>query len=331
MFRTRASFQVYKTDYRRQPFTYHPEIGWWALPNYRARLCLGNTYHRFVTNSEGIREERDFDLAPSKGWRIVVLGDSYSAGDGVDNGSRFSDLLQVRLPTCEIMNFGLNASGTDQQALIFEQFAMRYRPDLVIWGVCVENIYRNLCTHRPSWDYAEHRMMLRPKPVFVPSESGELILRNNPVPRESVEHAGGESCRLESHYNSFANCSIDSLYDRLDGLPWKLMSALMARAFRCDADLPFIVMPLPLPHHYLEDGSARYEKAFQKLTEARPGIFVADPLTAMRRVRMGDRRQFRFEDDPHFTVHAHAFLAEWLHQQLLLHCSFLNHPRGKSP
>ena len=46
-----------------------------------------------------------------------------TAGDGVNNGKRYTDLLESRLEGAEVLNFGMPGSGPDQQYLAYQTFA----------------------------------------------------------------------------------------------------------------------------------------------------------------------------------------------------------------
>jgi carbamoyltransferase len=82
---------------------YHPIIGHLFVPNLRARLPneLGGCF--VVTNSLGFRS--DFEFAKARGGkpRILMFGDSYTAGDNCSNEERYSDQL-ARMLDAEVYN-----------------------------------------------------------------------------------------------------------------------------------------------------------------------------------------------------------------------------------
>ena len=72
------------------------------------------------TNHQGFRNDFDYVVKKRKNKkRIAVFGDSFTAGDGVTNSHRYTDVIRQQLPNTEVLNFGLTHSGTDQQFLIF--------------------------------------------------------------------------------------------------------------------------------------------------------------------------------------------------------------------
>ena len=70
--------------------------------------------------------------------RIAILGDSFTVGFEVPYGSNYPSVLESILNEtspacpCEVLNFGLDGTGTVQHARILERFALKFQPDIVI-------------------------------------------------------------------------------------------------------------------------------------------------------------------------------------------------------
>ena len=102
----------------RMIITYDEHIGHLYVPGSTIRVPHVEYPYLVKTNKQGFRSEYDFvEEKNSNKIRLVFLGDSYTAGDNVDNKDRFSNLLEEELG-CECYNFGLAGSGVDQQLLI---------------------------------------------------------------------------------------------------------------------------------------------------------------------------------------------------------------------
>lgn len=302
--------------WRRQVFTYHPVIGWWHVAGLRARLPLGGTYHTVVTNSMGMRASRDYSTGRAPGrTRLVFLGDSYTAGDGVSNGQRFTDLLESRFPHLDALNFGLNGSGTDQQVLIFEHVARAFEADACVLCICVENIARNLYTCFPSLDTRQARVLFRPKPYFTLAHDGTLALHNQPVPTE-VRPADALVDWQYVYPHVAGSADPYAVYGDRDGPPWKLMNALIGRLAQQVRGRPLLVVPMPMYQHYLGDLPATYWPRFAELDNPSAGVHAVDLLPAFLRRRRAERRRFRFPDDPHYTCAAHEVVADALEEFL---------------
>lgn len=108
----------------RQLYEYHPVVGYRYIPHLRARIAHEGGGYLIQVNEQGFRSDRPFAPARTPGHqRILVFGDSFTAGDAVPNRQRYTDLLEAHLTAAggtpvEIYNFGLSSTGTDQQYLI---------------------------------------------------------------------------------------------------------------------------------------------------------------------------------------------------------------------
>jgi carbamoyltransferase len=304
--------------WRRQTFTYHPVIGWWHLPNLRARIPLGQTFHNVVTNSAGMRASREYPKRrPAGRKRVVFLGDSYTAGDGVSNEDRFTDLLEELHPGLDVLNFGLNGSGTDQQLLIYEHIAREYEADAYVFCICVENIARNLYTCFPSFDWSEQQVYYRPKPYF-DLLGEELQLRNQPVPRERRRTGQLGDWKSEFPYIP-GEADAYAIYKQADGLHWRTMKAILQRLLAQVDGAPVLIVPMPMYNHYFEQIGPSYLPRFAELADPQRGVRVVDVLPALTAVPMQEREAFRFPDDPHYTVAAHAIISDALDYYLNLY------------
>lgn len=88
------------------------------------------------TNSLGFRE-KEYPVERSPGVRrIVVLGDSYTLGVGVEFPETFTKRLEARLNRAggavEVINFGVSGYNTVMELATFREVAAQFRPDLVI-------------------------------------------------------------------------------------------------------------------------------------------------------------------------------------------------------
>src|SRR5262249_14283595 len=147
-----------------------------------ARLPNETGGYFMVTNSLGFRSDFEFEAARRGSPRILMFGDSYTAGDNCVNADRYSDQLG-RMLGAEVYNYGLSGSGTDQQLLSYREFARNVERDLVVICVQIDSIRRIQATHRESIDRLSRQRLLVPKPYFT-LDDGKLNLHNVPVPRE---------------------------------------------------------------------------------------------------------------------------------------------------
>lgn len=109
-----------------------PQISFALTPGFQARIG-GNQY---VINSHGMRGEEVSVTKPAKTKRILVLGDSYAFGFGVDEDDTISTQLQRRLkpaaPNVQVLNMGVPGYQTGQEYQRLTRDGLRFSPDIVV-------------------------------------------------------------------------------------------------------------------------------------------------------------------------------------------------------
>lgn len=105
--------------------------------------------YAFQANQQGFRSH-DISLAKPKGTkRIFVAGDSFVEGVGIEEGTRFVDLLEKRMQLSqnflEWINGGLRGTGLDEYGKGFLFKGLSYSPDGLI--ICV---FANDVTDSPT-------------------------------------------------------------------------------------------------------------------------------------------------------------------------------------
>jgi len=323
---------------------YHPVIGHMFVPNLRARLPNETGGYFMVTNSLGFRS--DFEFVERKGVmpRILMFGDSYTAGDNCVNADRYSDQL-ARMLDAEVYNYGLSGSGTDQQLLIYREFARNVERDLIVICVQIDSMRRIQASHRESIDRASRERLLVPKPYFTLGE-GELTLHNVPVPRErpragtlditAMAGAHGLNGWKESALRAYRQSSrlaplrkwarsdlvrLKSEAYRLSGVQpypefkvpdspqWKLMRAILEEFIREAAPTPVLVVPTPTWEFYLHGVEPIYQKLFDKLQDPARGVHVLDISNPLIRQPWKTRQRYSFKVGGHFTPFANEKVA----------------------
>jgi carbamoyltransferase len=325
----------------RQLYEYHPVIGYRFLPNLRVRIPHEGGGYLVQVNEQGFRSNRPFGQARTPGHRrILVFGDSFTAGDGVSNSQRYTDLLEAGLPATEVYNFGLSSTGTDQQYLAWRECAQGIDHDLVVIAVFVENIRRVAAHYRPHRD-EQGRERVYAKPYFT-LEGGALRLHHVPPRREpyeeeemsaeqssTVDHGGrflmlrkmATALGVKDALQQLTQYQPLPAYDAPDKPAWRVMRAILAEWIGALAK-PVLVVPLPLPQHLDQVCDATpYQARFAELAHA-TGCRVHDPLPELLRYPRAERRRLRWEQDIHFTPAGHAALARSLEPvitQMLAH------------
>jgi len=86
-------------------FEYHPLIGYRYIPGIKARVPYESGGFLIRVNSSGFRCHHEFVAAKTPGkFRVLLSGDSFTAGDGVSDGYRYGDLLEKLIPGLGVYN-----------------------------------------------------------------------------------------------------------------------------------------------------------------------------------------------------------------------------------
>ena len=314
----------------RQIYEYHPVVGYRFIPNLKARISHEGGGYLLQVNDAGFRSNRSFLHARSPGCqRVLVFGDSFTAGDAVPNHQRYTDLLERTLKA-EVYNFGLSSTGTDQQYLAWREFAQGIEHDAVVIAVFVENVRRVVARYRPHRD-ASGRERIYAKPYYtldgnglrlhhVPPRATPFELHELPPEERGAVDTGGRFPLLRKVVNAVgAKEAVQRLthyqplpaYDSPDTDEWRLMRAILTQWLRA-LERPVVLMPLPLPQHIDEvcDASG-YQVRFKELA-AELGCILHDPLPDFLSHGKLQRRRFRWDTDIHFTPAGHQVLAQSL-------------------
>lgn len=314
----------------KQLYQYHPAIGYHFIPNLRSRLEHEGGGYLMKINEMGFRSDREFFPGKTANKKILLFGDSFTAGMGVSNKHCYSALLEGMLSGTEIYNFAMPGTGTDQHYLIWQEFAKGIEADALVIAVQVENIRRVAARHR-LWQDADGNDLLLPKPYFELDAGGKLSLHHVPVPktpirpdelpedqrgfvdqggrmlwlRNIINKMGGrvkEIAQQVSHYQPLPE------YDDPEGREWKLMKAIL-REWSSKLNIPVVIFPIPL-YQYVEQTASpdSINARFEELAEWE-NVVMHNPLEEYFRLPKSERRAFRFETDLHPTIIHHQFLA----------------------
>ncbi|MGA2790615.1 MAG: SGNH/GDSL hydrolase family protein [Candidatus Bathyarchaeia archaeon] len=325
----------------RQRVAYHPVIGWWFIQNLKGMVPHEGGPYLLQTNSLGMRSDREYSTARENGrHRIVLLGDSYIAGDGVENSARFCDLLEKSYPNLDVLNFGLPGSGTDQQLLVYETLAKPFEADVYILAVYVGDIQRVQLDVLPTREPGTNTIWYRPKPYFT-LETGRLVIHNQPVPNEPISEQeafkrGGflrllalrtslimpEWMRRSNTVQriSFALGRPFNGYDDEKSAGWQLLRAIIERFIDQVRGKIVFIFPLPNPYHFIGNLSPTYMERFSALQNPAESCFVLDLLPYFKHLSRSDQKKCCFPADWHYTPFGHRVIAKCISDALTAHC-----------
>ena len=97
-----------------------------------------------ILNSKGFRDKEYSYNKLKDVYRILILGDSFTFGIGVENNETYPKVLESKLnlnydEKIEVINAGMTAWGTDQELAFLKTEGLNYDPDLVVVGFFIGN------------------------------------------------------------------------------------------------------------------------------------------------------------------------------------------------
>lgn len=321
----------------RDLFELHPVTGYRFIPGLQTHVPHeGGGYH-LRCNRVGYRCRHEPSADKPLGtFRILVFGGGFTAGNGVDEALRFTELLERQLGNhVQVLNFGLPGSGTDQQLLGFRQYGRELQHDLLVLCPHVETILRNLETHAsvPSGDPEAdpETPTLLPKPRFSvegeglvlhppPSDPPAPSLGAPPAPPPSLvrgllQRFTAEVDKKVPGFHAFTRRVRGVGYPEEYADPlhpaWRLQRAIL-RAFLTEARSPVVLAPIPTFEHV--DGTLAADPYLARFGEvaAEGRCELVNFLPRFFDEPRSVREQCRFAHDSHPTALGHALLAEGL-------------------
>jgi lysophospholipase L1-like esterase len=160
-------------------------IGWVQKPNLDVIVDGVHDRHRFRTNEDGIFPHTTKRARGHSLTRILIVGDSTVVGRSVSQDQTVDASLREHLRSVnrevEVINGGVEGYSADQVLLRLERLLPQYKPDLVLYGIC-NNDLTVLDVHSDPADKIF-------KPVFRLEHDGHLRLealprRNSAFPKQ---------------------------------------------------------------------------------------------------------------------------------------------------
>jgi lysophospholipase L1-like esterase len=153
---------------------YDDLLGWAHRPNMSAGFSRQEFSVDVTINSNRLRDH-EYPVGRNEKNRMLVLGDSFGWGYGVDLTDRFDEVLERRHSDWEIINASVSGYGTDQQFLYLRDRGIVFKPDVVLLLLYSNDFVNN---------NAAAQYFLN-KPYFT-LQGTDLELHNTPVPALSI-------------------------------------------------------------------------------------------------------------------------------------------------
>jgi hypothetical protein len=158
-----GALQLYaaKFAWQGRMFAVDQTVGWRPLPMLKlTRLNAAGQEWRIDTDQTG---QRILDTPANPNRTILILGDSFAFGEGVNIEDRFDQKIRAAIPDGRIINTGVMGFGTDQQYLAGRPYFSRLKRNDVVLV---------LFNRTDFFDVQRRRFVQRAKPRFELTSSG---------------------------------------------------------------------------------------------------------------------------------------------------------------
>ena len=155
----RLSFEAREAAYRRADFELHHSL----VPNSKGRSITREWDVKYSINSFGLRDKEYPPQKDKNTFRILILGDSFTEGYGVEDDEVFAELLEKKLDASqkerkyEIINGGVASYSPLLEYLFLVKRGLSLDPDMVILfydfsDICDDDEYEVLSSFDENTD-----------------------------------------------------------------------------------------------------------------------------------------------------------------------------------
>jgi carbamoyltransferase len=311
---------------------YDPLVGWRLIPNSRARLASIEFDTTISVNPQGLRMSRDIEFrTESNRRRILVFGNSFTFGHGVEATDRFTEGIESIVDGVEVVNFGISATGTDQHYLLYHEYGARFDADLVVLCYLVNHIQRNTMRYisgrfKPRFELIDGDLELINVPVPTGPTPDRLEDRTGPALRGTgIPIPFKRFLRQHSEFYKFVRDRIGNSVHRFlqtnpnpfpeyrfDSEAWRITDALFEKFSRevKDDGKEFLLVILPVPEFLYVDHLNN--RPFEMLVDsgARHGFPVLNLLPKLKNSAADSGQRLYYETDSHWNPEGHAAAAK---------------------
>jgi lysophospholipase L1-like esterase len=270
----------------------------------------------FVTNSLGLRDEREVPLAKGGEFRIVVLGDSMTVGLGVLSEDTFARQLEKslnqRFDRVRALNGAVGAYSTWQEVDLLKEKIHQLQPDIVLLAFYWNDLYtkpRQVTPIAISDSGEQHdaalkylRLLKRSALLLFLRERYEILrLKISPSfdwSHQEMIYEGGTSLYLEQAYEDVSESleQLKALGDRHGFIP--------------------VVIILPIPGQIHRLNSPTYMQQRIHMITEKIGLRTVDMLQPLQQAYALQHDLVIPWDNSHYSAQGHKVVAETIEQYL---------------
>lgn len=290
-------------------------------------MRYGNDAYFIETDKRGFRNTLKVDPSLKS---IILLGDSFTAGDGVENSKRFSDILSHRL-NCNVINLAVSGFGVDQQLLTYEKYKNEINHDYVILAPHLDDLKRNLLSSRLGLNKFTGKKSRVNKPFFTVINN-QLKIQNTPVPRPIDEDINDtETIEDLTFFNRsklfftrrILKKKLHPEFENSESEEWLVMDKILDRFKEISGDKVCIVVPFPFYDSVTYKETPDFLKEFKK--HENKNFHVLDVVSELNIKHEIKNDQIFLPLCGHFTEFAHKIIADKIISSNFLNIPFREH------
>ena len=296
-------------------YRFHPIYSFFVEPDNKVIAENPDYKISLNINSSGFRG-KEFDL--NNGNRnVLVLGDSYAFGSGVEDNETFPALLEEKLRNngapVNILNTAVPAWGTTQKLLFLQREGKNYDPILVLWEFCETDFLHNL-------QFGLHEVVNDSLVYFPPSPSsrdrirrytnfipfyGWLVQRSHTVSlvRRIILLAMNKNSLEENEKIAGHNIRTDSSLEK-----WILLKELTKEMLKTSEEMNIPLLPVFIP----SGGREIQKQGYNPVVDSLLNLFDDKKIPYIDFTYLGFSSEMRFASDGHWRPKAHALAADSL-------------------
>ena len=168
---------------------------------------------RFMTNSSGFRGREFSEASPAKDFSVVVVGDSYAFGYGVEYANSFPAIIERELSSSgrpvKVFDLAMPGYNTAEELATLQEFAPHLHPDLILLSYHPNDIERHAASNENSGETILQSLNLR-EHLYLARFSAAAACGRCPLapyPHQLDSHGG--DCRLSGEQGIVATESGD--------------------------------------------------------------------------------------------------------------------------
>lgn len=296
------------------------DFGVWHGPNSSYRHTTADYSVSYHANSWGMRDRaRMLESGGKK--RVLVLGDSFAEGYGVEDGKRFSDVLE-NTTGLEHLNFGTAGSfGPTQYYLLYKTLAKKFEHDAVMVCILPFNDFLD-----DDYEYGKTAHASRYRPYFagqspdykliytmkeLPSEKGKLteqLLREFTYTGNLIKHMKG----LARHRATAVSASYAGYYDYTRE-QWQRLCYVLGLIHRDAEGKEVIILTIPSVEDFARMQKGETSKLPGELAAycKAAGMTYVDLLPGIQAAEKGSRACY-YQTDPHWNAYGSKVAADFI-------------------